>query len=252
MPALDAHEIFMGVFRSEQNISERDLASVREIPIHVVPKAAGESIVREGDRPQQSFVLLDGLACTFKLSARGDRQIMAVHVRGDLPDVQSLHLKVMDCSIGALSPCRIGLIEHSVLRKLSRESPAVAAALWRHTLIEAAIFREWVLNVGRRPALSRMAHFFCELVVRLHAAEKCHGLRCEVPLTQGALGDVLGLSLVHVNRTLMELRNAKLVELRGGVLEVLDWPGLVARGEFDPMYLHLSSAGSHAFHAAAC
>lgn len=252
MQALAPHDVFVGVFRSEQKISEKELASLREIPIHVVDMAAHQSIVREGDRPHRSFVVLDGLACTSKLSASGSRQIMAVHVPGDLPDVQSLHLAIMDCSLSSISPCRIGFIEHKVLRKICEGSPAMAAALWRHTLIEAAIFREWVLNVGRRTATSRMAHFFCELVLRLQAAGRCRELTCNVPLSQATLGDILGLSVVHVNRTLMELREAKLISWKNGLLEVLDWPGLVEAGDFDPAYLHLSSAGTHGVSSAAC
>lgn len=251
MQMLSPHDVFAGVFRSEQQLSEYELAALPEIPIRVADVAAEASIVREGDRPHHSFVMLDGLACTFKLSARGARQIMAVHVPGDVPDVQSLHLRVMDCSISAITPCRVGFIEHKVIRGICKDSPVMAAALWRHTLIEAAIFREWLLNVGRRTATPRLAHFICELVLRLQAAGKCDELKCKVPLTQATLGDIIGLSTVHVNRTLMELREANLIRWQNGVLEVLDWNRLVEVGEFDPTYLHLSSTGSHGVRAAA-
>jgi len=182
--------------------------------------------VWEGDRPSRSFVLLEGFGCTYKLT-------------GDMPDLQSLHLKVLDNSLGTITPCQVGFIQHETLLDLCHRQPRIAAALWRETLIDASIFREWILNVGRREARSRMAHVLCELIVRLRAVGLAQDHRCKLPITQVEMADALGLSAVHVNRVLQELRGDGLIRLDGGTLTVLDWESLRQVADFDPAYLHL-------------
>lgn len=113
-----------------------------------------------------------------------------------------------------------------------------ATAFWRSTLIDAAIYREWVINVGRREALSRMAHMLCELIYRLRSVGRIKDHVAEIPITQAALGDALGLSTVHVNRMLQELRRKGLIATSGARMHVLNWPDLVHAGDFDTIYLH--------------
>ncbi len=113
------------------------------------------------------------------------------------------------------------------------------AALWRETLIDASIFREWMISIGRRDAFARLSHLLCELLVRMRAVELAQDHSCKLPITQSEFGDALGLSTVHINRTLQEIRKAKLITLKGDTLKVLDWDGLQKAGEFDPAYLHL-------------
>ncbi|WP_287254444.1 Crp/Fnr family transcriptional regulator [Mesorhizobium sp.] len=147
-------------------------------------------------------------------------------------------LGAVDDDLGKM-PGRLGSIPHSALRRICEQRPRVATAFWRSTLIDAAIYREWVTNVGRRDAYARTAHMLCELIVRLRFAGRIEDHVADLPITQAALGDAVGLSAVHVNRTLQALRGDGLIATPGTKLRALDWPGLVQAGEFDPTYLHL-------------
>jgi CRP-like cAMP-binding protein len=200
-----------------------------------------QDLVREGDRPSRSCLILSGFTATYKMTAGGKRQIVSFGIAGDLPDLQSLHLKVLDISIGTITQCRIGFITHDDLRDICTRYPRIAAAFWRETLIEGAIFREWVTNVGRREAYQRMAHVLCELLVRLRAVGLVEDHACTLPITQGEFADAIGVTNVHVNRVLQQLRAEGLIELSGDRLNILDWERLKQAGEFDPTYLHLES-----------
>jgi CRP-like cAMP-binding protein len=186
--------------------------------------------------------VLEGFDCMFKVTAEGNRQIMNFHIPGDIPDLQSLHVTVLDSSLGTITPCTVGFIQHEAVHHLCRSNYRIASALWRETLIDASIFREWMTSIGQRDAYTRIAHMLCEMMVRLRVvglATDDH--TCAFPISQGRIGDALGLSGVHVNRVLQELRAAKLITLKGGVLSILDWEGLRLAGEFDPAYLHLKN-----------
>jgi len=222
-------------------LCDRERAALERLPMQLADIRADQDIVREGDRASRSFALLAGCTCTYKVTNAGKRQISAFHVPGDVPDLQSLHLTTLDGSIGTLTPCRVGFMPHEALRDLCHEHPRLADALWRGTLIEGAIFREWTVNVGRRDALSRTAHLLCEWMSRLGAAGLAHNHACELPMTQAELADALGLSTVHVNRTLQELRRSGLVVLTGTALQVPNWALLMSFGDFDPTYLHLQT-----------
>jgi CRP-like cAMP-binding protein len=216
---------------------ERD--ALVSLPMQVADLKADQDVVREGDRPSRSFALLEGFACTFKIVGEGKRQITAFHISGDLPDLQSHHLKVLDNSVGTITPCKVGFIRHEALHDLCGRYPRITSALWRQTLIDAAVFREWMASIGQREAYSRIAHLLCELVVRMRSVGLAQDHTCDVPITQAELGDALGLSTVHINRVLQELRGDGLIRLVGGTLTVLNWDGLKEVGDFDPTYLHL-------------
>ena len=145
----------------------------------------------------------------------------------------------MDHSLSTLIPCKLAFIQHDDLRNLMRKHPRLADLFWRDTLIDAAVFRQWVVNVGRRQAPARMAHVLCELLVRLRAVELVEDHAFDLPVTQGELADALGITPVHVNRVLQDLREQGLIALQGKTLKVLDWEELKTAGEFDPTYLHL-------------
>src|SRR3712207_2250303 len=145
---------------------------------------ADQDVVREGDRPLRSFVVLGGYTATYKMTGDGKRQIQAFHIPGDIPDLQSLQLRVLDNSICTLTPCRVGFVQHEHLRELCRRQPRIMEAFWRQTLIDGAIFREWMTNIGRREAYSRMAHILCEWIVRLKAVDLVDGFSCDLPMTQ--------------------------------------------------------------------
>jgi len=174
-----------------------------------------------------------------QVTAEGKRQITAFHIPGDIPDLQSLHLEVLDTSLGTLSRCKVGFIQHEALQELCDRHPRIANAMWRETLIDAAIFRDWTANIGRREAYGRIAHILCELIVRLEAVGLTQDHTAQIPITQNEFADATGLSSVHVNRVLQALRADGLIVLRGNTLQVPDWEKLKKAGDFDPTYLHL-------------
>lgn len=223
------------------SLSDDERRALENLPMQVTLLKADQDIVREGDRPSRSCVILSGIACTYKVTGDGKRQIVSFNLPGDLPDLQSLHLKVLDNSTGTISPYRVGFIPHGALRDICERYPRITAAFWRETLIDAAIFREWVMNVGRREAYSRMAHVLCELLVRLRAVGLAEDHACYLPITQSELADALGITAVHANRVLKELRTDGLIELQGSRLNIPDWEKLQQAGDFDPAYLHLES-----------
>lgn len=202
---------------------------------------AHDDIVHIGDKPSVVCLVLEGVACRYKVSADGKRQIMSFHIAGDIPDLHSLFVDTMDHSLGALVPTAVLAIRHDLMRGIVENYPRIAHLLWRETLIDAAVYREWIV-MRDRPAYQRIAHLFCELFLRMQAIGLATDNVCELPLTQAQMGDALGLSNVHVNRTLQELRAEELIVLEGGTLTILDWDGLKLAGEFDPLYLHLKRA----------
>jgi CRP-like cAMP-binding protein len=221
-------------------LSDEERTALVKLTMQITTIKSDQTIVREGDRPSRCCLILEGVACTSKHTAGGGRQIMNFHIPGDIPDLQSLHLAVLDSSLDTVTSCKVGFIQHEFVHDLCKQNYRIASALWRETLIDASIFREWMVSIGRRDAYSRIAHILCEMLVRTRAV----GLTvdnhiCDFPISQSRIADAQGLSAVHVNRTLQELREAKLISLKGGVLCVLDWEGLKRAGEFDPAYLHL-------------
>jgi CRP-like cAMP-binding protein len=222
-------------------LTEDEKQALLNLPMQVAQLKADQDIVRQGDRPTRSCLILEGFACTYKVTVEGKRQIHAFNLPGDIPDLQSLHLKVLDASLGTITPCTVGFISHEALWDLCIRYPRIAAAFWREALIDASIFKEWITNIGRREAYARVAHVLCEVLVRLRAVGLAEDHICEFPITQSEFSDATGLSTVHVNRTLQELRGDGLIELKAARLRVLDWDRLKEAGEFDPTYLHLET-----------
>ncbi|HEV2557231.1 MAG TPA: Crp/Fnr family transcriptional regulator [Microvirga sp.] len=225
------------------SLDEDERAALHNLPMQVQAIRADQDLVREGDRPSRSCVVLSGFTATYKTTGDGKRQIHAWHIPGDIPDLQSLHLRVIDNSIATLTSCRIGFIHHEPLRDLCRQHPRIMEAFWRQTLVDGAIFREWMTNIGRREAYNRMAHVLSEWLLRLRAVGLADGDACELPMTQAELADAMGISTVHVNRVLQVLRGNGLISLKGSRLEVLDWGQLQQVGDFDPTYLHHEGEG---------
>lgn len=220
-------------------LSDEERRALQEVPVQVTALKADQDIVRIGDRPTQCCLLLEGFTCVYKLTSEGKRQIMALHVPGDMPDLQSLHLTVMDNSVATMCPCTVGFIQHEDLRRVCERYPRITAAFWRETLVDAAIFREWLLNIGRREAYPRMAHFLCEFLLRLKVVGLAENDTFTLPLTQAELADAIGTSTVHVNRVLQALRADGLIRTKGAQVIIPDWEKLKEAGEFDPLYLHL-------------
>lgn len=223
-------------------LDDENLHAIRSMPISVKQLAANQPIVREGDRSSSCCLCIEGYVVRSKTTPSGHRQILSVHIPGDIPDLHSLYLNVMDHDLVALTDCTVGLIAHEVLRDLVRYRANIAELLWRETLVDAAIFREWIVNLGQRPSSSRMAHFVLEMFHRLKVVGKTSGNSLKVPMTQQHLGEALGISIVHVNRILKELRGQGLMEMHRGVITIHDERGLEQLGEFDRLYLHQNPA----------
>lgn len=200
---------------------------------------AGGDLVREGARPEVSMLVLDGFSSRYRDAPDGSRQITAIHIPGDFVDLHSLLIKEMDHSVGALSACRVMHFPHVRLKALSETHPHLTRLLWLMTLIDASIHREW-LAAASRPAPEQIAHLLCELYVRLGVTGLIGADRSfTLPLTQTELGEALGLSAVHVNRTLQQLRSEGLFTWQNQTVRILDWDGLQRRASFDARYLHL-------------
>lgn len=201
--------------------------------------SADEDLIRVGDNPANVHVILEGFAVRYKLTAQGKRQIFAYLIPGDCCDLQVALLGRMDHSIGTITPCRIVELSPSTVHEITRTRPAVTRALWLASLVDEATLREWLLNLGQRSAQKRIAHLFCELHTRLKAVGLTADGSFELPLTQTELGDTMGLSTVHVNRSLKDLREANLVLMKPDQIFIPDVSRLAAYAGFDPSYLHL-------------
>jgi CRP-like cAMP-binding protein len=237
-------DVFLRKLDSIHTLDEDDRNAVNRLPLQIAELRADQDILREGDRTMRCCFLLTGLACWYKTTGAGKRQILSFLVPGDLPDLQSLHLSTLDSTLMTLSPCRVAFVQHEPLRDLCERRPNVASAFWRMTLIDAAIYREWVANIGSRQAYGRVSHLLCELVVRLCAVGLGDNHICDLPITQTELAGATGLSTVHVNRTLQTLRREKLIRWTDSKLEVLDWQRLREAGDFSATYLHLRKSSS--------
>ena len=206
---------------------------------------ARRDVISEGDRPLHVHLVLDGWACRYKQLPDGKRQIVSLFVPGDFCDVNVCILKAMDHSIGAITRLKVAMITPEEMNALTAERPRVNEALSWHELVTAAIQREWTFNVGQRSAYERLAHLLVELYLRLRAVGRAHDGRCDFPLTQNDLASATGLTSVHVNRTLQELRGDGLIELERKQLQILDLQRMTEVSMFNPNYLHLDHEGRH-------
>jgi CRP-like cAMP-binding protein len=203
--------------------------------------SAGCEILKEGSDATAIFVLIDGWACRYKLTAGGARQICTILVPG-VCNPGALLTGQLDCGLAAVTPCNLALLSAPTTRQLASRFPGIALAFGRLTMIENSILSERLLSLGRRSAHERLAHLLCELVVRLEAAGLVTDGGYDLPLTQEQLSDVLGLTAVHVNRMVQLLRSEQLISLHHGYLKILDWDQLANLGGFQRHYLHHAAA----------
>ena len=222
-------------------IGPDERAALSVLPLRTVRLPAGSHVARQGDSLSTCSVVLDGLLCRYRTLAAGQRQIFSFHYPGDMTGIETLRFHEVDHNICTLSECRIAIIPHPVLERAMNEFPSLASAFWKIVLMEGAVFREWLAGIGRRTALQGLAHLFCEIYVRMKAMRLTTGTSFHLPLTQTDLADALGLSLVHVNRMLGELRRAGLLDVRHHRITVGNWQELQILADFDPAYLRLRS-----------
>src|SRR3954463_8106035 len=228
--------------REELDQSDRD--AIFALPFTLRKVQSGQYLVWDGDKPQNTCLLLSGFAFRHKLAGNGGRQIVSIHMRGDIVDLQNSLLGTADHNVQMLTAGEIAMIPVEAMRELAFTHPSVGMAMWYETLVEGSIFREWVLNIGRRDARTRIAHLLCELALKMEGAGLGEHINYELPITQEQLADAVALTSVHVNRTLMKLQQDGLISRNRRMITVVDWTKMVTEADFEPRYLHIAeSAG---------
>ena len=244
MPRDSNHELAPLVRKLEQwqflNPEERD--AVLALPHVIRDLKAHQYVVWDGDRPQNTCLILSGFAYRHKLAGNGGRQILSIHMKGDLIDLQNSLLGTADHNVQMMTDGTLALIPIQSIVDIAFRFPAVGMAMWYETLVEGSIFREWILNVGRRDAFTAIAHLLCEFAMRAEAAEIGQTTSYELPLTQEQLADAVGLTPVHVNRTLMRLEEEGHIRRSRRIIEIDDWHNLAKVADFEPRYLHFRNS----------
>ncbi|WP_331043605.1 Crp/Fnr family transcriptional regulator [Sphingomonas sp.] len=240
MPA-ERPDTFGSVIRKLQRLTRLDDAdreAIAALSFTLGRGRASHYIVRERDQVSNCCILLSGYACRHKTTSDGGRQIVSFHLPGDILDVQHLLFPGADHNVQTITEATWAVVPSEALRKVSRDRPAIAEALWKDSLIDASVFREWVLNVGRRDAKSRVAHMLCEFAVRREAAGLGSPERFELPMSQEHIADATGLTPVHVNRMLHALSDDGIIARDKRRVDILDWARMRRVADFDPIYLH--------------
>ena len=238
----EALQLHLGAFA---RLTDDDRARLARIAArHVREIGPRRDLVREGEKPRAMILILDGWAATYKQLRDGRRQITSFLIPGDPGDANVFVLARLDHSIASITPVRYAELSQADFDALVVESPSIARALWGHELATASIHREWVLNVGQRTAFERIAHLVCELFWKLEAVGLTQGFRCDWPLTQADIAEATGLTSVHVNRTLQQMRREGLIEIAGRKLAILNLARLQCVASFNPDYLHLGGGAA--------
>jgi CRP-like cAMP-binding protein len=226
-------------------LSRRDILSSQErdlllaLPRRTRSFRRGEMIVEEHSKPTESCLLTAGFVGRVSRLAKGTQQITALHIPGDFVDLHAFLLKVLDHGIVAVSECKVAFVPHQDLLLLTEKSPHLGRLLWLSTVVDGSIHRAWITSLGRRSALEGLAHLICEIYARLEAVDLATDHAFEFPAIQAELSDMLGISAVHVNRSMQELRSTGLISWGGGKVRIHDYANLVELADFDPTYLNL-------------
>ena len=237
-------DLLLRKLETHSSLSEEDRQAILSLPYTMKTLEAGSYTVREGDAPSHCAVLLSGFAYRQKLTGDGSRQIVAIHIPGEPLDFQNLFLDVADHSVQTLTRAELAIVPRAELQELARTRSGVGHAILVTILVEASIFREWVLNVGQRDARSRLAHLLCEFAVRLETQGLEEQYGYELPMTQEQLADAVGLTPVHVNRTLKALEADGLITRNRRQVHFPDWERMRGVADFNQRYLHLEKQAS--------
>jgi CRP-like cAMP-binding protein len=239
-------ERHLSKLRVRDDISAAEEREIRNLISHVVEVPADRTFIRHSQDLKESTLLLDGWMARAKDLASGQRQLAELHVPGDFVDLHGFTLKRLDHDVISITRCTVGIVPHDRLKAMTERFPHLTRVYWLMTNMDAAIQREWTLSLGKRSAIARMAQLFCELLVRLGVAGVADELSYDFPLTQAELGETLGLTSVHVNRTLQELRRLALIEVQDRRVTIFDLKGLKNIAEFDDEYLFSTSGSASA------
>lgn len=239
---VEAEELLQHFFRKierRDTLGPEERRAIAQAADQRVVYAAGENLVVEGSRPTHSMLVTTGFTCRYRSLPDGRRQVTAIHLPGDFVDLHSFLLKEMDHAVGALTPCTIVTFPHERLVKLTEKFPHLTRVLWLLTLLDGSSHREWLLGMGRLSALERCAHLFCEVYARLTSIRAANDRQFSFPIGQAAIADSVGISTVHANRVIQELRQGGYIRWDGNVVHILDLDGLQKLAKFDDRYLHL-------------
>lgn len=232
---------FLRSLEARSYLEDPERQAILDLPFTPMQVKPNRDFVRQDQRITHSCFVLDGVVGSFKQDHEGNRQIVSIFIDGDMVDLHSVVVPEAPAALQALTTTKILQVPHSALREIARKFPNIAEAFWRHCVVDAGILMEWVVNVGRRDAQTRLAHFFCELATRSVRGTPEDGMVIPYPITQFQLSDILSLTAVHTNRTLQALRQERMVEtVDRSMHRILDWGALLRRGNFDAAYLHIS------------
>lgn len=232
-------------FRNFATLSAEEEAGLRRLvdgPARTV--AARRDLIREGEAPRGVQLILSGWAGAYRMLEDGRRQGLAFLLPGDLSDVHNVVLNEMDHSIGALTEVRYVELPHSRFEELVRVHPRLLHALRWQSMTAISVQREWTVSIGQRSAFERLCHIFCEIFLRLKAVGLCADGSCDMPATQADLAEATGLTSIHVNRMVQDMREAGLIVLKNRRLAIPDFAALQRSALFSPNYLHLGHSGS--------
>jgi CRP-like cAMP-binding protein len=225
--------------RKRVTLSAHEEQVIRDLVSEIRKCRSDEIVVRASEPLHVSMLLLDGWMARVKDLPSGERQVTELHIAGDFTDIHGFTMKCLDHDVMTMSDCSIAIIPHDRIRAMTEKYPRLARIYWLFTNMDAAIQREWALSLGQRSAISRMAHLFCEMYERLHVVGFANGEAYDFPLTQRELSECLGLTVVHANRTIQELRRRGLIDLENRSLTIRDRKALDAVAQFDDSYLYL-------------
>jgi CRP-like cAMP-binding protein len=234
-------------FERRARIGEADREALLALPHQLRRVPAGAHIIRDGDKPDYCCLILSGFAYRHKITGEGGRQVLSLHLAGDFVDLQNSLLEVSDHNVQTLTDADVAFIPRDAIKDLALARPAIGVAMWVDTLVDSAIFREWVVNVGRRDARARVAHILCEFSMRLEEAGLADNHRYMLPMTQEQLADAVGLTSVHVNRVLRQLGEEGLISRNKRAIVIEDWARMRDVGDFNERYLHYSTKATAAF-----
>ena len=237
----DPHPLthWLSSLNAHMRLGPADHAAILALEPEVRMHPPHATLVREGERPSACAVLIEGFAIRIKQTVSGERAIVGIQIPGDALDLQHLYLDCADHDVEMLTPGRLAMLPRQGLRALADRRPSIGRAIAMTNQADASILREWLLNVGRRSARARTAHLFCELSIRLAGRGLIVDEAFELPMTQEQIGDALGLTSVHINRTIKALESEGLLSRSHRSVRVADWERLRDVAEFDDLYLHL-------------
>lgn len=235
---------------SRSPLSEEERQAIADLPAHAAQIATNRDFVELGEEVDSATFVVEGLVGRFGQGRDGNRQIVALHLPGDVANLDSVVAPSAGAALQALAVTTVLRIPHKGLRDLAQHYPAIAAAFWLESAVDAAVLAEWIVNVGRRDALSRLAHLVCELACRQAEPNGEPKRMFRFPATQNHVADMLGLTPVHVNRMIRRLKDEGMAAVGARMVDIMNWDRLARLGDFDGAYLHVERPSRPARNAA--